>query len=129
MSQIFVSNSNNRLRCVSSECKCSLDAPLMTTWTNVNPGRRFYGCGMYKIHGYKKCYHFVWLDEEINHRAKKVISTLMQNLTEEKKKVKNAKIRDEEMKMKMKFLKKRLKFNWMMTIIMLFALVASILMK
>lgn len=63
----------------------------------------------FQRHGYKKCYHFVWLDKEINHRAKKVISTLMQNLTDEKKKVKDANIRDEEMKMKMKmkFLKKQ----------------------
>ncbi|CAK8535473.1 unnamed protein product [Lathyrus sativus] len=91
---------------VSSECKCDSNAPLITVWTYVNSSHRFYGCGMYKIQGYKKCNHFIWLDEEINHIAKEVISTLMHNLTNVKQKVKDVNFRDEEMKMEMEILKK-----------------------
>lgn len=53
----------------------------------------------------------------------------MQKLNDEKHKVKDTNIKDEDMKMKMQFLKKQLKLNWMITIIVLFALIASILMK
>ncbi|KAI5433591.1 hypothetical protein KIW84_020758 [Lathyrus oleraceus] len=92
MSQLSVfshgSRSSNRLRYV---CKCSLDAQLITTRTNANPGRRFYGCGMYKIQGYKKCSHFIWLDEEMNPRTKKLIYTLLKNINEENVKVKSYK--------------------------------------
>ncbi|RZC02594.1 hypothetical protein D0Y65_017635 [Glycine soja] len=30
-------------------CLCNVEAPLVTSWTEDNPGRRFYGCGQYKI--------------------------------------------------------------------------------
>ncbi|KAM7480304.1 hypothetical protein LguiA_028517 [Lonicera macranthoides] len=30
-------------------CFCGVPAPIMTVWTNDNPGRRFVGCGNYKI--------------------------------------------------------------------------------
>ncbi|RZB47415.1 hypothetical protein D0Y65_051162 [Glycine soja] len=30
-------------------CLCNVDAPLVTSWTEDNPGRRFYGCGLYKV--------------------------------------------------------------------------------
>ena len=30
-------------------CPCNIEAPLVTSWTEENPGRRFYGCGLYKV--------------------------------------------------------------------------------
>ena len=30
-------------------CHCGLISPLTTSWTNFNPGRRFYGCAKYKV--------------------------------------------------------------------------------
>ena len=30
-------------------CLCNIEAPLVTSWTEDNPGRRFYGCGLYKV--------------------------------------------------------------------------------
>ena len=30
-------------------CLCNIEAPLVTSWTEENPGRRFYGCGLYKV--------------------------------------------------------------------------------
>ncbi|CAL5205904.1 unnamed protein product [Lathyrus oleraceus] len=120
------SRSSSRSRYV---CKCGLDAPLMTTWRNANPGRRFYGCGMYKVQGFKKYNHFVWLDEEMNPRAKELISALLKNINEEKARVKSYKVKEEELKMKVKMLKKQLKINWMLLFGMLFAFVGTTLMK
>lgn len=79
------------------------------------------------MQGYKKCSHFIWLDEEMNPKENEVISSLLQNLNDKKQKVKYANIKDEEMKMKMKLLKKH--FNWMSIIFVLIALVASTTMK
>ncbi|CAL5193526.1 unnamed protein product [Lathyrus oleraceus] len=104
----YGSRSSSRSRYV---CKCGLDAPLMTTWTNANPDRRFHGCEMYKVQGFKKCSHFVWLDEEMNPREKEVISALLKNINEEKATVKSYKVKEEELKMKVKMLKKQLKIN------------------
>ncbi|CAL5208386.1 unnamed protein product [Lathyrus oleraceus] len=64
------SHGSRSSNCSRYVCKCGLDAPLMTAWTNVNPDRRSYGCGMYKIQRYKKYSHFVWLDEEMSLREK-----------------------------------------------------------
>lgn len=83
------SRSLNRLRYV---CKCDLNVLLMTTWTDANPYRHFYGCGMYrvcisfsiyvyrfKVNTLDMVQHlfifisidaFVWLDKEMNHREK-----------------------------------------------------------
>ena len=30
-------------------CLCNTEAPLVTSWTEENPGRRFYGCGLHKV--------------------------------------------------------------------------------
>ncbi|CAL5213710.1 unnamed protein product [Lathyrus oleraceus] len=120
------SRSSSRSRYV---CKCGLDAPLMTTWTDANPGRRFYGCGMYKVQGFKKCSHFVWLDEEMNHRIKELIFSLLKNINEEKATVKFYKVKKEELKMKVKMLKKQLKINWMLLFAILFVFVGTTLMK
>ena len=48
------------------------------------------------MQGYKKCNHFVWLDEEMNSRAEEVISSLLQNLNDEKQKMKDAIRKDED---------------------------------
>ncbi|CAI8601104.1 unnamed protein product [Vicia faba] len=90
MSQKSVSNPSYRNHSVIHECHCGIDAPLMTAWTDSNPGRRFFGCGMYKVQGFKKCSNFVWLDEEMNPRAKEVIGNLLHNLNEEKQRVKES---------------------------------------
>ena len=30
-------------------CLFNIEAPLVTSWTEENPGRHFYGCGAYKV--------------------------------------------------------------------------------
>lgn len=31
-------------------CDCGLPAKIFTAWTNKNPGRKFFGCELYKVH-------------------------------------------------------------------------------
>ncbi|AES59725.1 GRF zinc finger protein [Medicago truncatula] len=38
-------------------CYCGVESPLVTAWTDQNPGRRFHGCGNYLQR--RKCSFFV----------------------------------------------------------------------
>ncbi|XP_058771936.1 uncharacterized protein LOC131645470 [Vicia villosa] len=135
MSQNSVSHGSYKIRSLRDKCHCGLDVPLMTSWIDTNPGRRFYGCvkliysPLIQLQGFKKCNNFIWLDEEMNTRAKEVISSLIHNLEEEKQRAKDASMKEEEIRTKMKLMKKQLKFNWSITILVLVALVIAIIMK
>ncbi|XP_052625947.1 uncharacterized protein At4g04775-like [Lactuca sativa] len=45
-------------------CKCNEEAPMFTSWTAKNPGRRFYGCPNYKDES-MNCKYFMWIDDEL----------------------------------------------------------------
>ncbi|XP_057456066.1 uncharacterized protein LOC130747212 [Lotus japonicus] len=69
-------------------CKCGVQAPLVTTWTNENGniGRRFYGCGKFQDQKRRQCDFFVWYDEnEGNPRDKKIIAGLLRRVEGMKK--------------------------------------------
>ncbi|XP_058784024.1 uncharacterized protein At4g04775-like [Vicia villosa] len=110
MSRYSEASSRTKSPSVHGECRCGLDAPLMTSWTDSNPGRRFYGCGMYKIQGYKRCNHFVWYDEEMGPRAKEMISTLNKKLKIANFKIDAGKIRQDEMNKKISNLNLKIKY-------------------
>ncbi|XP_057441959.1 uncharacterized protein LOC130733728 isoform X2 [Lotus japonicus] len=57
-------------------CDCGVESPLVTTWTGVNRGRRFYGCGLFEVHRKKMCNFFQWHDADDNARKKKMIVVL-----------------------------------------------------
>jgi len=42
----------------------SLPSPRRTSWTPINPGRRFYGCTRYKEAS--KCKYFKWVDAKFS---------------------------------------------------------------
>ena len=42
-------------------CLCNVEAPLVTSWTEDNPGRRFYGCGQYKVRNINFLGVMLWL--------------------------------------------------------------------
>lgn len=65
-------------------CHCGVDSPLVTAWTDENPGRRFHGCGKYFVR--RKCNFFRWYDPEVPDRQKKIIRALMRKNDELKKK-------------------------------------------
>ncbi|RZC15964.1 hypothetical protein D0Y65_009304 [Glycine soja] len=85
-------------------CLCNIEAPLVISWTEENPGRHFYGCGLYKDTGRKRCNFFQWHDPIGNNRQKKIIVGLMKEVDELKLREKGLQTRISEMKMKEKCL-------------------------
>ncbi|XP_057421294.1 uncharacterized protein LOC130735192 [Lotus japonicus] len=69
-------------------CECGVESPLVTTWTGVNRGRRFYGCGLFEVHRKKVCNFFQWhdADDNCNAREKKLIVVLTKKNEDLKKK-------------------------------------------
>ncbi|KAF2536464.1 hypothetical protein F2Q68_00021930 [Brassica cretica] len=48
-------------------CDCGLPAKIFTSWKNKNPGRKCFGCELYKEMGNEHCKCFEWFDEgEVN---------------------------------------------------------------
>ncbi|KAH1213807.1 hypothetical protein GmHk_14G041692 [Glycine max] len=80
------------------------EAPLVTSWTEENPGRRFYGCCLYKDTGRRGCNFFQWHDPVGNNRQKKIIVGLMKEVDELKLREKDLQTMISEMKMKEKCL-------------------------
>ncbi|XP_050222581.1 uncharacterized protein LOC126672670 [Mercurialis annua] len=64
-------------------CRCYSNpiARVYTSWTEKNPGRRFYGCRSYKRGG--GCDFFEWFEEPMSDRAKTVINGLIPRRSEE----------------------------------------------
>ncbi|XP_019101872.1 PREDICTED: uncharacterized protein At4g04775-like [Camelina sativa] len=56
MSQSYGSDANSGRRCWGPICHCGKATIVVKSWTNDNPGRRFYRC---VVHGF-----FGWADEE-----------------------------------------------------------------
>ncbi|CAK8567697.1 unnamed protein product [Lathyrus sativus] len=125
MSEYSVSSNRNVSRSNHVECKCGIPSTLMTAWTDQNSGHHFFGCGMYKNQRYKRCSHFVWYDEEMSQRAKEVISPMHQKLNQEKVKLNEAIVREDQLKLKIKYLKVMNKFTMRMTLVLLIGLVVS----
>jgi hypothetical protein len=49
-SQSFqVSSSSSHSRRRKMVCYCGFESPVAIVWTSQNPGRRFHGCGLYKV--------------------------------------------------------------------------------
>lgn len=44
-----LSNSRNRGYGGRKLCACRLPAKIFTAWTDKNPGRKFFGCELYKV--------------------------------------------------------------------------------
>ncbi|KAI5421893.1 hypothetical protein KIW84_045370, partial [Lathyrus oleraceus] len=109
MSQYSTSSNRNVSHLNHVECKCGLPSPLTTEWNDLNPGRHFFGCGMYK--GYKRCSHFVWYDEEMCQQANEVIFSMHKKSNQENVKFNKVIIREDQLKLKIKFLKMINKFT------------------
>ncbi|XP_058734393.1 uncharacterized protein LOC131606133 [Vicia villosa] len=115
--QISSLSSHSRRRRI--QCYCGFDSPLSTSWTTQNPGRRFYGCGLYKLHGKKGCSFFDWYDEKIPDRSQEVINSLLKKVNELKKKDGLIKKSDDDLKKKIKLLIVLLILSWVLIIMLL----------
>ncbi|KAF8012496.1 hypothetical protein BT93_I0613 [Corymbia citriodora subsp. variegata] len=54
---------------------CGLPSPRRTSWTRMNPWRRFYRCARYREGS--KCKYFKWIDVKFSNRATEVILDLL----------------------------------------------------
>ncbi|KAH1219928.1 hypothetical protein GmHk_12G033731 [Glycine max] len=79
-------------------------APLVTSWTKDNPGKRFNGYGLYKVTGMKWCNYFEWHNSVANSRQKRIIVALMKKVDELNLREKDLQTKINDMKMKGKFL-------------------------
>ncbi|KAB1221204.1 hypothetical protein CJ030_MR2G025739 [Morella rubra] len=59
-----------------TRCNCGLTAPLKTSWTDANPGRRFFGCAKYDGKA-NQCGFFEWFDPRTCPRGMEVGPHLM----------------------------------------------------
>lgn len=75
------------------------------------------------MYGYKICSHFVWYDEEVSQISKEWICSLHEKLNQENFNVNDAIIKEEELKLHIKFLKMMNKFTMAMTFVLLIGLV------
>ncbi|CAH8278910.1 unnamed protein product [Arabidopsis lyrata] len=46
-------------------CRCGLSAKIVTSWTDNNPGRKFFGCRLFKKRRTDHCNYFEWFDEGV----------------------------------------------------------------
>ncbi|KAG8377439.1 hypothetical protein BUALT_Bualt08G0033000 [Buddleja alternifolia] len=56
-------------------CYCRRLAVIRCSWTDANPGRRFYSCELHRNAG--GCGFFVWLDPPMCERSRNVIPGLL----------------------------------------------------
>ncbi|KHN05805.1 hypothetical protein glysoja_038719, partial [Glycine soja] len=63
-------------------CLCNVEVSLVTSWTENNPGRHFYGCGLYKVTSRKMCNYFECHNPVVNSRQKRIIVALMKKVDE-----------------------------------------------
>ncbi|KAK9928703.1 hypothetical protein M0R45_025828 [Rubus argutus] len=60
-------------------CYCGVLAKQFVSWTDEDPGRRFWSCNKYKPEGNEHCNLFMWIDPPWCPRASSVIKGLQRN--------------------------------------------------
>ncbi|XP_058755918.1 uncharacterized protein At4g04775-like [Vicia villosa] len=122
----YASTNSSSSRRKVNRCWCDLESPLMTSWSYANPGRRFYGCGNFRVMRKKGCNHFEWFDEEMSNRAKDVIRSLKDKNDELVNLMSDTRKNEELLKMKARneeLLKKKMKFmGYFMGLVLVFVL-------
>ncbi|KAH1221570.1 hypothetical protein GmHk_12G034953 [Glycine max] len=98
-SSSYTSEARSRMMCL-----CNIKAPLVTSWTEDNPGKHFYGCGLYKVTGRKMYNYFEWHDPITNSRQKRIIVALVKKVDELNLREKDLQTKINDMKMKGNFL-------------------------
>ncbi|GJV82861.1 zinc finger, GRF-type containing protein [Tanacetum coccineum] len=64
---------------MAARCTCGLEAVIRTSWTNQNPGRRFYGCPKLS----PTCVNFLrWYDPPMCQRSVQIILGLLRSRNE-----------------------------------------------
>ncbi|KAL4589524.1 hypothetical protein LXL04_002431 [Taraxacum kok-saghyz] len=56
-------------------CYCGIEAPCTISWSDKNPGRRYYGCRYWPDENVE-CGYFDWYDDEVSEWYKQVLNEL-----------------------------------------------------
>ncbi|CAK8562913.1 unnamed protein product [Lathyrus sativus] len=112
-----------------NRCWCELESLLMTSWTYDNFGRRFHGCGNFKVMRKKVCNYFQWFDEDMSRCAKDVIRSLKDKNEELMDVIKDIKKNEDLLKMKIMFMYYFVGLSMMFVFLIVFALVATHVLK
>ncbi|CAK8576713.1 unnamed protein product [Lathyrus sativus] len=121
--------SGSGIRRRGNRCWCEFESPLMTSWTYDNPGRRFHGCDNFKVMRKKGCNYFQWVDEDMSSRAKDVIRSLKDKNEELMNVIKDIKKNEDLLKMKIRFMYYFVGLTVMFVFLIVFALVATHVLK
>ncbi|CAK8569970.1 unnamed protein product [Lathyrus sativus] len=112
-----------------NRCCCEFESPLITSWTYDNPGRRFHGCGNFKVMRKKGCNYVQWVDEDMSSRAKDVIRSLKDKNEELMDVIKDIKKNEDLLKMKIRFMYYFVGLSLMFAFLIVFALVEAHVLK
>ncbi|KAK6140688.1 hypothetical protein DH2020_025570 [Rehmannia glutinosa] len=63
---------------MDSMCHCGRNAVKKTSWTDLNPGRRYSACENFREVG--GCCYFVWIDPPMCTRARQIIPGLLKKV-------------------------------------------------
>ncbi|KAG5384175.1 hypothetical protein IGI04_035645 [Brassica rapa subsp. trilocularis] len=83
-------------------CDCGLPAKIFTAWTNKNPGRKFFGCELYKEMGNEHCKFFEWFDEgEVTGWPKRALIEARDEIREKRRVINELRNRNLELSMEL----------------------------
>ncbi|XP_031090716.1 uncharacterized protein LOC115995711 [Ipomoea triloba] len=89
MEASYGSSSSTRRRNVGEStdrvCICGNNLKLCTSWTNQNPGRRYWICSNEK--GLRNCSFFEWLDPPMYSRSEMIIHGLLKRINNAKQEI------------------------------------------
>ncbi|XP_020082379.1 uncharacterized protein LOC109705975 [Ananas comosus] len=60
-------------------CHCGLPYTIKTSWTQNNPGRRFYGCPRYRMQESNACNYFGWYDPQFTSQSISMVNGLLES--------------------------------------------------
>ncbi|KAL3510474.1 hypothetical protein ACH5RR_029875 [Cinchona calisaya] len=99
-------------------CKCGEPCGIVTSWTEINPARKFHGCHKYGKHG--ACDFCLWYDPPMCKRTNNILAKLLRNLRNAETENKNLKLELSKLKAKGSALWIVLALSWMMVFVLLF---------
>ncbi|KAK6148207.1 hypothetical protein DH2020_019119 [Rehmannia glutinosa] len=116
---------------VDDLCHCGRNSIVKTSWTNLNPGRRYKACTKFREVG--GCHYFSWIDSPMCSRAQQIIPGLLKRINKHDNEV--VKLKDEVQKLEdvvekleNELKKKRSRDRWMWTVLVLSWIVVYLMM-
>ncbi|KAI5347821.1 hypothetical protein L3X38_000708 [Prunus dulcis] len=121
MSTRSMMSANRRCEVGQPIFQCGNQCRLTTSWTNNNPGRRFWGCADYGVR--RGCAFFEWYDPQVCERSKIVICGLLKRLRKEEEENQKSKKEVGAALKAQRFLRASVLGSWIFLIVLLGMLV------